>query len=194
MRLKKALVVWWSYGEEHEGDDLRLNSPEVITSHLNAKIASFRATPGDEWRWWQVDDDLLVERPKPDSRWCGPDTRIYYLVKRGLGIIENIHYPPPDDCWKWYIHLADIFYDSARECWIMKDLFCDILVNGDHHTCRVLDLDDLADALDLGLLTPAQASDVLRRTDLALTAIAKDAFPLPEIERGRAVCKELGWP
>ncbi len=186
-------MAWWSYGKEHHGDDLRLNSPETIASHLDAKIASFRATPNDEWRWWQVDDDLLVERPKPDSRWCGPDTRIYYLVRRGLGIIENIHYPPPDDRWTWYIHLADIFYDPARECWIMKDLFSDILVDGDERTCRVLDLDDLADALDLGLLTPAQTSEILRRTDLTLTAVAKGAFPFPEIERGWAACKELGW-
>jgi hypothetical protein len=191
--LEKTLVAWWSYGKEHVGDDLRLNSPEVIASHLDAKIAAFCATPGDKWRWWQVDDDLLVERPKPDSRWCGPDTRIYYLVKRGLGIIENIHYPPPDDRWKWYIHLADIFYDSSRECWIMKDLFTDILVGDDNRTCRVVDLDDLAEALDLGLLTPAQASDVLRRTDLTLAAIAKAAFPFPEIGRGRAAGRELGW-
>ena len=192
MSLKKTLVAWWSYGKEHDGDDLRLNSPEVIASHLDVKIAAFRATPDDEWRWRQMDDDLLVERPKPDSRWCGPDTRIYYLVKRGLGIIENIHYPPPDDRWKWYIHLADIFYDSARECWIMKDLFSDILVDGDNYTCRVLDLDDLANALDLGLLTPTQASEILRRTDLTLTAIARNEFPFPEIERGRAACRELG--
>ena len=193
MSPKKTLVVWWGYGKEHDGDDLRLNSYEVIASHLDAKIASFRATSSEEWQWWQVDADLLIEHPKPSSRWCGPDTRIYYLVKRGLGIIENIHYPPPDNRWKWYIHLADIFYDPARECWIMKDLFSDILVGGDNRICRVVDLDDLADALDLGLLTLAQTSDVLRRTDLTLTAIAKSTFPFPEIERGRAVCKKFGW-
>jgi hypothetical protein len=192
MGFQKTLVVWWRFGKEHGGDDFRINSLETISTHLDSKAAAFKAKHADDWRWWQVDDELLIERHDPD-RLFGPTARIYYLINRGLGVAEGINLPPPDDGWKWYIHLADHYFDSARGCWLMKDLFVDILVGGDDRQSRVIDLDEFAQALDIGLIDSTQASAILRRTDSTLTAIAKGQFPFPEIARGQLASQQLGW-
>src|SRR5262245_46811493 len=101
--MDRTLVIWWRYGKEHGEEEFRVNSPEVIAEHLNAKAARFRQTSLSEWRWWQVSDDLIVEYPVPDQLFYRADTRIYYLPKRGLAVIENIHLHPPDDVWGWYL-------------------------------------------------------------------------------------------
>jgi hypothetical protein len=193
--MNKTLVVWWRYGKEHDpaGEEFRVNPPGVIARHLDEKIAAARRWPAADWRWWQVDDELLVERVDPSGHNYGPDTRVYYLPRRGLGVIEKPHRRPPDERWTWFIHVADTFWDARRECWIMQDLFADVLVDSGGRACRVIDLDEVATALDLGLLTPSHASTVLRTTDAALRAIESGDFPFPEIVRGRAACQQLGW-
>jgi predicted RNA-binding protein associated with RNAse of E/G family len=57
----------------------------------------------------------------------------------------------------------------------------------------VIDLDDVATALDVGLLTPPQASSVLRTTNAAVRTIERGGFPFPEVVRGQAACVQLGW-
>jgi len=193
--MQKTLIVWWRFGKEHGEEDFRVNPPEVIAQHIEKKAAQFRAMAeaGAEadWPWWQVDEGLLIE--KPAGTWFGPDTRIYYLLKRGLVVIENIHLKPPDDHYKWYVHLADIKYDSTHDYWTMQDLFCDVLIDADNQTCRVIDLVDLAEALNVGLVDAGRTAEILRRTDLVLAAIARDAFltpdtfPFDEVKQGQAV-------
>ena len=138
----------------------------------------------------------MIERADPGgvaSFAFGADTRIYYLIRRGLAVIENIHHSPPKERWTWYLHVADIFWDAARECWIKQDLFADILVDRAGRETLVTDLDDVATGLDLGLLTPPHASTVLRTTNATVRAIANGQFPFPEIVRAQVACKELGW-
>jgi len=196
--MKRTLLVWWRYGKEHQDRQdchaLRVNSPEMIAAHLDRKIARFRATPDDAWRWWQVSDDLIVERMGPPySEVMRADTRFYYLVSKGVGVMENCHFDPPYAEWRWYLHLADIYFDATRECWIMKDLFCDILIHRDASCHLVLDLHDLGTALDLGLVSPLETSQILRKTNAVLHDIANGEFPFPEMLRAREACAKLGW-
>ena len=193
--MNKTLVVWWRYGKEHDpaGVTFRVNPPGAISAHIDQKVTLGRAWPLADWRWWQVDDELLVERAYSDSGAYGANTRIYYLVRRGLAVIENLHFAGPSEHWTWYIHVADIFFDAARDCWIKQDLFADILVDRGGREMLVIDLDDVATALDLGLLTPPHASSVLRQTNAAVRAIESGDFPFPEVRRGQAACKQLGW-
>lgn len=188
----KPIVVWWRFGKEHSEEDFRVNAPEVVAAHLDEKVAQFRLTPEDAWLWWQ-EGSLLVEKPAPDSWLYRPDTVIYYLVERGLCVIENIHVREWGDEWRWYVHIADIFYDSDRDAWVMKDLFCDVIVHEDRQRYRVLDLHDLGNALDLSLISPQEASDILRRTESVLRAIEQGEFPFPEMARGADICRSLGW-
>lgn len=189
----KTMIVWWRFGKEHGDDEFRVNPPEVINAHIQRKIDRFRKTPADEWRWYQVDPDLIVERYDTSPEESGPDTRIYYLLNCGLAVIENIHLPPPEDNWKWLIRIADFFYNKEMESWIMKDLFCDICVENDCHTYHMFDLPDLAQALDIHLITRGEARDILKRVDWFLNRVSRRQKPLPEILRGQETCKRLGW-
>ena len=194
-QFSKTMVVWRRTGKEHgENDGFRVNSPETIAMHLDGKLTEYRATPEDAWRWYQVDEGLIVEKFGLPAH--GPfraDTRFYHLIERGISVMENLYFRPPNDRWRWYLHLADIYFDSSRACWIMKDLFCDILVDHDKSHHRVLDLDELGDALEMGLVTPADMIRVLRNTDAALEDIAAGKFPFPEIVRAHEACRALGW-
>jgi hypothetical protein len=166
----------------------------MVTAHLDDKLAIQRAEPADQHRCWQVDDEVLIERAIPSAHLSGPDTRIYYLPKRGLAAIENIHFRRPEDQrWNWYIHVVRLYPDAARDCWIMQDLFTDLVTDAGCRESMVVDLDDLATALDIGLITPAETSHILRLTDAAVHAIGRGEFPFPEIERGRTAGLALGW-
>lgn len=190
---EKTLAIWWRYGKEHsEGDGFRINPPAVVEQHLTAKATHFHATPAEQWRWWR-EGNLIVERPNPSGYGYGPDSRIYYLVDRGLTIVENIHLRDPWQAWPWYIHLADIFYDAHRDCWISKDLFCDVILTPDGRQYHVHDLGDLGHALELGLISAATVHQILRRTDALLEEIALGQFPFPAIEEARNLCRRLGW-
>jgi hypothetical protein len=194
--MKPMPILWWRYGKEHDpsGSTFQLNPPEVVAAHLDEKLARQRAEPPDAARCWQVDDDLLIERARVPDPIFGSDTRMYYLPKRGLAVVENLHFPQPEDArWSWYIHVARIYHDEARGCWIKQDLFADIVADRAARECLVVDLDDLAAALDLGLVTAVEAGQILRQTQAAVHAINRGAFPFPEIERGREACRGLGW-
>src|SRR3972149_1159754 len=93
----KTLVAWRRLGKEHGDEDLRVNPPEVLAEHIAKKVAKFRQTPPDAWRWWQVDENLIIEGLDIASHQPDPGTRIFYLLKRGLTVIENIYLPPPND-------------------------------------------------------------------------------------------------
>jgi hypothetical protein len=188
----KTLIVWWRFGKEHGDEDIRVNLPEMIDAHVQRKVARFTQMPEERWRWWQVSNELIVER-WDDSPAQSPDTRIYYLLKSGVTVIENIHLPAPDDNWKWFIQVCDFKYYKEMSYWVMKDLFCDICVEADNHSYHLFDLPDLAQALDLGLISRRETRDILHRVDWVVNQVARGGFPFPEIVAGQEACKLLGW-
>ena len=188
---KESPVIWWRFGKEHGEDDFRVNSSMTVTDHLDQKIARLRQTPPEQWQWWR-DSDVIVEKPTPSIHYR-EDTRIYYLIERGLTVIEAIHLPPPREQWYWYIHLADIFYDEQRQCWINKDLFCDIVLDPTGERYHLMDLADLGDALAIRLITSEETTSILHRSDAIVSTIVSGVFPFPEIEHARQMCQLLGW-
>ena len=115
----------------------------------------FRKQPDDDWRWWQISVDLLVERPLPGIGY-GRETVIFYLPRRNWGIIEHACFPSLGPDWPWYVHVGRTGWDEEHECWVFTDLFCDVIVQADRRTHTVLDLDELANAFRLGLVSAAQ--------------------------------------
>ncbi len=188
-----TLMVWWRYGKEHGGDDFRLNPQDVVAAHVQRKVARFRQTPQAEWRWWRVDHDLIVERPPARERPFGEDTCIYYLLEKGVSVIENVYFPPPDDRWKWYIHISDFVFDDDLDTWLMKDLICDVMVAHDDRSYHIFNLPDMAQALDVGLITTDQTRQILGRIDWLVNLLAGGEFPLPEVSRGRQSARRMGW-
>jgi predicted RNA-binding protein associated with RNAse of E/G family len=94
-------------------------------------------------------------------------------------------------------------------------LFCDVLNQGrDAVACRIdlgfepfanlgdirlgferhlFDLPELAQALDLGLVSKSETRDILHRVDWVVNQVSKGGFPFPEILEGQEACKQLGW-
>lgn len=191
--LTPTLLVWWRYGKEHGQDECRCNDPQVVDAHLHRKIDPFRQTPQEKWRWFQASPNLIVENWEDSPGSAGPDTHIYYLLDKGLAVIENIHFPPPDDKWKWYIHIADFIFNEELGSWLMKDMFVDLCVEADNRTYQIFDLPDLACALDAGLISHQDSRRILERADWLVKQIVGGNFPFEEIECGRRACEKLGW-
>ena len=66
--MKKALIVWRRTGKEHGEGSFRVNPPMVVDEHIRGKVERLRATPEEDWRWWQLSDEVLVEIPEPSEQ------------------------------------------------------------------------------------------------------------------------------
>jgi predicted RNA-binding protein associated with RNAse of E/G family len=82
----------------------------------------------------------------------------------------------------WYVHVADINWDSELEAWIFKDLSADILASKDGLTYRVKDLHEVALAVRLGLVTQEKSGMILEHAQTLLDAMKDRGFPFPELQ------------
>ena len=181
--LERTLVVWRRLGKEHgEGLGHQVNPPDVVSRHVADKVARACNQPDDDWRWWQISDDLIVERPLPGIGYS-PETAIYYLPRRKWAIIENMCLPRLGPDWPWYVHVGRTCWDDDHGCWVFTDLFCDVIVQADRRTHTVLDLDELANAFRLGLVSAAGMADVLDSTQELVDMIYAGECPPAELSR-----------
>ena len=174
-----TLIVWRRTGKEHgEDTGFRANPPEIVDASLRRKADDFRRAPPSEWSWWRFSDNLLVEKNLP-----GGDQQVlyYHLPERHCMIVENATIPRLGPDWTWYVHMGDLEWRSDLECWVFTDLFIDVLVHRDCRTHTLVDLDDLAQAIDIGLLTPDRASGTLRHAQTLIDTIRSGDFPPPQI-------------
>lgn len=192
--MEKTLVVWRRLGKEHgEGRGLRINPPDVVSAHIQQKVAAFRKTPDEDWRWWQISEELIAERPFPAPGF-GPESVVYYLPKRNWAIIEHARFPGLGPDWPWYIHIGRMSCEQAPGCWVFTDLFCDVIVREDLRTHSVLDLNDLARAHDIGLISDLQLAAALDTTQELVDMIRAGGFPPPALAQRKRIAAELGVP
>ena len=104
-----------------------MNPPEVVRAHLESRVSYFRETAEDEWRWWQISDELIIEKPVATG---GPDTIIYYLPAKQIMILENPSFSSLPDS-QWYVHMGTTEFDESLDTWIFTDLFVDVVVKED---------------------------------------------------------------
>ena len=69
----------------------------------------------------------------------------------------------------------DYDFNEAENSLTVTDLLADVLIFPDGHM-KVVDLDEMAEALDKGLITPQLLSEALRRLNELLTIIYRDRF------------------
>ena len=186
--MQKVRIVWRRTGKEHGEDFFQVNPPEVVEKPILNKIEQFNNTPDSEWRWWQLSDEVLVEIPAPSAHYK-PSTRIFYLPKRHFVAIADLQFGGPHhrrQSWEpemyWYVHVGDIAYESRYGAWIFTDLFTDVLSSRDGLIYRVDDLNDLAEAMRIGLIDPERAAFVLERTQVLIAAMGRREFPFPELK------------
>ena len=180
--MDKTLVVWRRLGKEH-GEDcgFRVNTEDIINRHIDDKISASNKTPKDEWRWWRINNKLIVETSKVCSDLYHLKT-FYYLPDRNWLIVKNFDSENVESEWKWYIHIGNTSFDKERNCWIFTDWFSDVIVKNDDISHSVLDLDELGYALNLGLIDTRQIMKILSSTQELIDIIRNGNFPPKEIE------------
>lgn len=174
--MKKTLVAWRRLGKEY-GEDLgfRVNSEDIINKHIDDKVNKYNATPDSEWRWWHINDELLIEKSKTNSDIDNPRI-FYYIPNKNWLIIKNIIDGNSDYGWKWFIHIGKTSFDNSRNCWIFTDWFSDVIVKEDCISHSVLDLDESGGALNLGLIDQNQMSEILSSTQELVDSIRNGNF------------------
>lgn len=96
-----------------------------------------------------------------------------YFLREGFKISK--FYRQDSSLLYWYCDIVEYTHDEQAHTLTATDLLADVIVYPDGRT-KVVDLDELAQAFESGLLTAAQLSSALRQLDHLLTYIYKDKF------------------
>ena len=120
------------------------------------------------------DDEVVITRwntlnPKTEfSHGCS-----CYFLKEGLKVSK--FYRADDSLLYWYIDIVELTFGEAQDTLICTDLLADVIIYPDGRM-KVVDLDELAEALERNLITKEQMTSCLRNLSHLLTMIYRDKF------------------
>ena len=97
-----------------------------------------------------------------------------YLLDEGVKISK--FYTAQHEFICWYCDIVTHSYECTTDTYIFIDLLADVLIYPDG-VVKVVDLDELADAIRDGLLTPDLFQAALRQLDWLLKMIYQGSFP-----------------
>lgn len=121
-----------------------------------------------------MDKNLIITkwRPlRPKKNMTG-GVSAYYL---NHGIKVSKIYDNNEQLLYWYCDIIQIKPDNNPNIFIYEDLLIDVVVYGDG-SIKILDLDELADALALQLITIKEAEQALKILDFLLKLIYRGGF------------------
>ncbi len=127
-------------------------------------------------------DDIIVEQNESHivTRWktLKPKTAFShgcscYFLKEGLKVSK--FYREDGSLLYWYCDIVDYEFDREKNILTATDLLADVILYPDGRT-KVVDLDELAEAMENGLIAPEQLCLCLRRLNHLLTLIDRDKF------------------
>lgn len=101
-----------------------------------------------------------------------------YLLNEGWKISRFLDHEDRLICW--YCDIIDYSYDSGTDTYVFTDLLADVLLYPSGEI-RVVDLDEVAEAMENGLLSTVQACSCMRRLDALLKAVYAGRL-LPKLE------------
>lgn len=127
-------------------------------------------------------DDIIVECNENTilTKWktLNPKTTFShgcscYFLNDGIKVSK--FYRPDNTLLYWYCDVVNYDYDKENNSLIVTDLLADVIVhpNGD---IEVVDLDEVAEGFEKGLLSAEQMCTCLRRLDHLLSYIYRDKF------------------
>lgn len=96
-----------------------------------------------------------------------------YFLKDGLKVSKM--YRSDNTLLRWYIDIVEISIDNTEGSLISTDLLADVVIYPDGKM-KVVDLDELAEALEKNLITKEQMVSCLRSLNHLLTLIYRDKF------------------
>lgn len=120
-------------------------------------------------------DEILITRwkaIKPRADISGGIS--YTFLKEGIKISR--FYDADKKFAYWYCDIIDVKYDNTIDQYTFIDLLLDVKLMPDG-TMKVLDADELAVALEEGLITQEQACSSLKKMDSILQKVYKNNFP-----------------
>ena len=96
-----------------------------------------------------------------------------YFLKDGLKVSKM--YRSDNTLLRWYIDIVEFSIDEKEESLITTDLLADVVIYPDGRM-KVVDLDELAEALERNLITKEQMVSCLRNLNHLLTLVYRDKF------------------
>jgi len=96
-----------------------------------------------------------------------------YDFEKGIKISK--FYRDDDSLLYWYIDIVEFNSGSDKGELIVTDLLADVIISPTGKM-KVVDLDELAEALEKGLITQEQTGNCLRQLNDLLTLIYRDKF------------------
>ena len=96
-----------------------------------------------------------------------------YFLDHGIKVSK--FYREDGSLLYWYCDIVDFSYDAERDSLTVTDLLADVIVYPTGRI-KVMDLDELAYALEHGLITQEQTAACLHRLDDLLGMIDRDKF------------------
>ncbi len=96
-----------------------------------------------------------------------------YLLKEGLKVSK--FYRPDNTLLYWYCDIVDFEYDESENTLTVIDLLADVVIYPDGRV-KVMDLDELAEALERKLITQEQLTAGLRQLNYLLSMLDRDKF------------------
>jgi len=96
-----------------------------------------------------------------------------YFLDQGIKV--NKFYGHDNQPLYWYCDIVEHTYDEATDTYVFTDLLADVIVMPDGYV-KVMDLHELADALEAGILTQEQLNRSLRTLNNLLTKIYQGEF------------------
>lgn len=120
------------------------------------------------------DDEVIITtwntlNPKTEfSRGCS-----CYFLKDGLKVSKM--YRSDNTLLRWYIDIVEISVDNTENTLTATDLLADVVIYPDGRM-KVVDLDELAEALEKNLITKEQMVNCLRSLNHLLTLVYRDKF------------------
>ncbi|MBQ7581264.1 MAG: DUF402 domain-containing protein [Lachnospiraceae bacterium] len=96
-----------------------------------------------------------------------------YFLKDGFKISK--FYCVDKSLLYWYCDIISHTYNAQTDTYVFTDLLADIIIYPDGRV-KVVDLDEIADALESGAITSEQAQDALRKLNKLLSVIYRNEF------------------
>lgn len=132
------------------------------------------------------DDELIITKwntlkPKKDLH---HGYSCYFL---NLGIKVSKFYDRNDQLLCWYCDIVEHSYDPLSDTYVFTDLLADVIIQPDGFV-KVVDLEELSEALEKGLITQSQLSMALKSLSSLLNLIYQNEFnrlkePLERFEK-----------
>ena len=122
----------------------------------------------------EQNDEFLITKwntihPKPDfSHGCS-----CYFLREGIKVSKI--YREDGTLVYWYCDIVDFSFDEATETLTVTDLLADVILYPEGRM-EVVDLDELAEAMERELITKEQMTTCLRNLNHLLSMIYRDKF------------------